>query len=307
MNWRSMPPLSALRAFAALAEAGSFTRAGQALNVSHAAVSQQVRALEERLGVPLIVRDRRGALTPEGERLALALQGAFLSMERAVEEVTGADAWRPLQVTTTSAFAISWLMPRLSEFRVEHPEVELMVNPTAEIVELGAGGVDIAIRFGDGRWRGLESELLIPTTMVVVAAPSLINGRKVAEPHDLLDLPWLQELGTSEMSNWMRDHGVVSPRKESLTHLPGHLVLEAVRNGDGVSISTRVNVERDLGAGRLKVLFEEKIPELGYHIVTKPGVMRPPLKHFVAWLRRHARPGATARHDPDQGIRISGR
>ena len=290
MDWRSMPSLSALRAFAALAEAGSFTRAGEALNVSHAAISQQVRGLEDRLGVALILRDRRGTLTPEGERLAAALGGAFLGISRAVEEATGGDASRPLQVTTTSAFAISWLMPRLSEFRLEHPEVELMVNPTATVVELAPGGIDVAIRFGRGSWHGLVSKPLVRTSMVLVAAPSLVAGRRIAEPRDVLALPWLQELGTSEMSNWMRDHGVVAPRGDTLTHLPGHLVLEAVRNGDGVSLSTRVNVERDIEAGRLLVLFEEDHPGLGYYIVTRPGVMRPPLKAFVAWLRRHARP-----------------
>ena len=100
------PPLSALRAFAALAETGSFTKAGEALNVSHAAISQQVRALEERLGVPLLPRDgRRGALTAEGERLAAALHAGFGGIARAVDELTGGDALRPLQVTTTPAFA----------------------------------------------------------------------------------------------------------------------------------------------------------------------------------------------------------
>jgi LysR family transcriptional regulator, glycine cleavage system transcriptional activator len=294
MNWLSMPSLSALRAFSALAQAGSFTKAGEALNVSHAAISQQVRALEERLGVALIQRDRRGTLTPEGERLAVALHGAFDSIERAIEEVTGSDAWRPLQVTTTSAFAISWLMPRLSEFRLEHPQVDLSVNPSAEVIDLAPGGFDVAIRFGRGPWRGLDSELLIPTSMVLVAAPALLAGRHITEPRDVLGLPWLQELGTSEMTNWMRDHGIVALRGDSLTHLPGHLVLEAVRNGDGVSLSTRVNVERDIEAGRLSVLFEEDHPGLGYHIVTRPGVMRPPLRAFVAWLRRHARPAPEA-------------
>jgi len=289
MDWRSLPSLSALRAFAALAEAGSFTKAGEALNVSHAAISQQVRGLEDRLGVALILRDRRGAMTPEGERLAAALQAAFLAIERVVNEVAGRNVARPLQVTTTSAFAISWLMPRLSEFRLQHPEVELMINPTAEVVELAPGGIDVGIRFGRGDWRGLDSVLLVPTTMVVVAAPALIGTRRIAEPRDLLGLPWLQELGTSEMSTWMHDHGFGAHRPESLAHLPGHLLLEALRNGDGVSVTTRVSVERDLEAGRLTVLFEEDHRGLGYHVVTRPGVMRPPLRAFVAWLRRHRR------------------
>lgn len=295
MDWRRMPSLAALRAFSALAETGSFTSAGEFLNVSHAAVSQHVRALEERLGTALVLRDgRRGALTPEGAALAAALQTGFDAIYRAVDELIGADARRPLQVTTTSAFAASWLMPRLTEFRHEHPGIELMLNPTAEIVEIAAGGIDVGIRYGRGSWRGLDAELLIPTTFVLVGAPSLIGDRTISGPEDVLGLPWLQEYGTSEMSNWLRDRGVVSPRKEDVTHLPGHLVLDSLRNGDGVSLFAGVLIEREIEAGRLKVLFEDRIPGLGYYIVTRPGVRRPPLKAFVAWLRRHARPPVQA-------------
>lgn len=293
MDWKALPPLSALRAFAALAETGSFTRAGAALNVSHAAVSQQVRALEERLGLPLVARDgRRGALTPDGERLAAALSVAFSGIARAVDDLSGGDAQRPLQVSTTPAFAMSWLMPRLADFRHRHPEVELMLNPTHEIVELASGGVDVAIRYGIGQWRGVESELLLPTTFVLVGAPSLIGDRRITDYRDILDLPWIQEFGTTEMSSWLREHGVAATRRGSIVHLPGHLVLEAVRNGQGVSLSTRVNVERDLGEGRLVALFEEDIPGRGYHVVTRPGVQRPPLRAFVRWLHRQVGPAA---------------
>jgi LysR family transcriptional regulator, glycine cleavage system transcriptional activator len=295
MDWRTLPPLAALRAFAALAATGSFTRAGAALNVSHAAVSQQVRALEDRLGVSLVARHgRRGALTAEGERLAAALETAFEAIGRAVDELTGGDASRPLHVSTTPAFATGWLMPRISAFRHEHPEVELMLNPTAETVELTPGGIDVAIRYGNGAWRGLDADLLLPTTYVLVAAPSLIAGRRIAEPRDILDLPWLQELGTNEMSAWLRERGVVTPKKENITHMPGHLVHEGLRNGDGVSATSRVLVERELADGQLVVLFEEAPPDLGYYIVTRPGVQRPPLKTFLAWLKRHAGPPAPA-------------
>jgi LysR family glycine cleavage system transcriptional activator len=300
MDWRSLPPLSALRAFAALAETRSFTQAGAALNVSHAAVSQQVRGLEERLGVALLPRDgRRGALTPEGERLAAALEGAFGAIGRAIDDLTGADTHRPLQLTTTPAFATSWLMPRLTEFRHLHPNIGLMLNPTPQLVELEPGGVDVGIRYGMGRWRGLDAELLIRSNIVLVGAPSLLAGRRIAEPHDVLDLPWLQELGTSEMTHWLRDRGVIVPKKENVVHLPGYLVLEALRNGDGVSLSSRILVEPDIEARRLTVLFEDEEPDRGYYIVTRPGVQRLPLRAFIAWLRRH-RPGTP--HDSDQGV-----
>ncbi len=293
MDWRTLPSLGALRAFAALIETGSFAAAGAALNVSHAAVSQRVRSLEAELGVALLDREgRRAVPTPEGASLAAALEVAFGTIRRAVDELTGADAARPLQVTATPAFAMRWLMPRLSEFRLEHPEVELMVNPTTQIIAPEPGGIDVAIRYGQGPWPGLESELLMPTTYVMVGAPSLLGARRISEPRDLLDLPWLQELGTSEMSAWFRDRGVVTPKKENVTHLPGHLVLEGLRNGDGVSVTARALVEGELENGRLVVLFEDVLPGLGYFIVTRPGVMRPPLKAFVRWLRRHARPPA---------------
>lgn len=289
VDWHTLPSLNALRAFAALAETGSFTAAGDALNVSHAAVSQQVRGLEDRLGTRLVRREGRGVrLTADGERLAASLETAFLGIRRAVDELTGADATRPLQVTMTPSFAVSWLMPRISEFRHRHPDVELMLNPTAEVVELAPGGVDVAIRFGSGGWPGLDAELLLDTSFVVVAARALLGDRDITRPEETLDFPWLQELGTDEISLWLRRQGVVTPKTENVTHLPGYMVLEGLRAGEGITATARAFVERDVAEGRLVVLFEDPRPGTGYFIVTRPGVMRPPLKAFVAWLRRHA-------------------
>lgn len=293
MDWRTLPSLGALRAFAALAETGGFTAAGVALNVSHAAVSQQVRALEERLGTTLVVRGgRRLELTPEGVRLAAALDVAFLGIRRAVDELTGATANRPLQVTLTPAFAHAWLMPRLSEFLHENPGIEIMLNPTADVVELSAGGVDLAIRYGRGPWPGLDSELLMASAFVIVGAPKLVRGRRMTAAADLLDLPWLEEIGNAEMLTWLREQGVEAPPREAITYLPGHLVIEALRSGVGISVASSAVVQRDLRDGRLAILYEEPPCEddahIGYWIVTRPGVLRPPLKAFVAWLRRCA-------------------
>jgi LysR family glycine cleavage system transcriptional activator len=92
------------------------------------------------------------------------------------------------------------------------------------------------------------------------------------------------------MSEWLRGRGVIAPRKENIAHLPGHLVLEALRNGDGVTVVSRALIAEEIADGRLVVLFEDEMPDFGYFIVTRPGVLRPPLKAFVAWLRRHATP-----------------
>lgn len=284
-----MPPLSALRAFAAFGQHGSFQAAAAALSVSHPAIGQQVRALESRLGVALVVRDGRGmTTTPAGERLVRELDAGFRAIANAVDEASGADATRPLQVTMTPSFAVSWLMPRISAFRHEHPEVELMLNPTPELVPLRPGGVDLALRFGDGHWPGYEVEPLLMTSIVVVAARRLLGERRISEPRDMLAFPWLQELGTSEITDWLERSGVVAPRPANVIHLPGNLVLEGLRAGDGVTATARAFVERDVEAGRLVVLFEGVRTGGGYHIVTRPGVLRPPLKAFVRWLRREA-------------------
>ena len=124
MIWSGLPSLSSLRAFAAVAETGSYSKAGAQLNVTHAAVSQQVKSLETRLGVGLVVRAGRGiTLTAEGANLARDLDTGFAAIRRGIETLTGADAARPVQITMSPAFAVEWLMPRIPEFQRLHPEI----------------------------------------------------------------------------------------------------------------------------------------------------------------------------------------
>lgn len=300
MNWMEMPPLAALRAFSAFAETGNVVQAGAALNVSHAAISQQLRALETHMGAALLDRSGRAlALTADGEHLARALQLGFTAIQAAVQDISAAGAARPLHVTCTPLFAAHWLMPRLAGFQAEHPEIDLVLDPSGGLVELKPGGVDIALRFGEGQWPGLEAMLLLPSAMVVIAAPGLLGGRRVAAPEDLLDLPWLEELGTSEASHWLQSRGVQQALRGPRTRLPGNLLMQAVRAGQGVAVSVRRFVEEDLKSGRLIELFAEEGAR-GYYIVTRPGVLRPEARKLVAWLRRQAEPvsgGAAVQQD----------
>jgi LysR family glycine cleavage system transcriptional activator len=190
MDWTHLPPLSALRAFATVAEEGTLSAAGRRLNVSHAAVSQQVRSLEDWFGCKLVRREGRGVgLTDEGRQLAGQLETAFRGIRKAVDELAQAGHVRPLQVTMTPAFAVNWLMPRLSEFRHLHPGIELMLNPNGELVDPQPGGVDLAIRYGGGAWPGVESELLFRSPMVVVAARSLVGDETFEDPQRLTRYP----------------------------------------------------------------------------------------------------------------------
>lgn len=288
MDWRSLPPLASLRAFAAFAESGNVVAAGEALGVSHAAISQQLRVLETYLDASLLDRSGRALqLTTEGEQLAHALRGGFALMGEAVASLTGARDARPLHISVTPTFAASWLMPRLARFRAVQPEINLMIDPTAELVTLSPDGIDMAIRFGNGDWAGYESTLLWESTMVVVGAPALVGQGHYADIAALAQFPWLEEFGNSESTSWLQRHGVT--QSSSLMRVPGNLLIDGVRDGQAIAVTVRRFVERDIEAGRLRVLHEEEGRGAGYHIVTRSDVMRPPLKAFVAWLKREAR------------------
>ncbi len=280
-----MPPLAALRAFEAFADRKSVVDAGASLNVSHAAISQQLRALETYLGVALLDRQGRALeLTEAGLRLAQALHLGFGAIQIAVQDITAQADTRAVHISCTPMFAAKWLMPRLSDFRNKHPEVDLVLDPSGAVVDLRPGGVDVALRFGDGAWSGLEAEMLMPAQMVVAAAPKFLQRYPVNRPADLLPLPWVEELGTCEASSWMQSHGVKGELTGPRIRLPGNLLLEAVLDGQGVAVKIRSFVQDEVQSGRLVELFWEE-DALAYHIVTRPGVLRTQVRSFIAWLR----------------------
>ncbi len=291
MDWSGLPPLASLRAFEAAARNLNYSAAGRELNVSHAAIAQQVRALEAHLGLRLAQRSGRGlALTPEGQTLAEGLSDGFGRVGETVRALAEKEAGRPLHVTMTPSFAVSWFLPRMPLFREAHPEIDLIVNPTADLIDLADGGYDIAIRYGNGIWPGCESELLLPSNFIIVAAPELIPEGWRGTPDELVALPWLQELGTEEVKQWLQEQDIVLPESAHFTNLPGYMLLGALRGGQGAAATARVFVQDDIDAGRLLVLHEVFGDTTnGYHLVWRPGIERPALKLFKRWIRGAAR------------------
>ncbi len=284
MDWTEFPTLNSLRAFSAVAETLSFSRAAVSLNVTHAAVSQQVKILEDRMGLSLI--DRSGkmiALTTEGKSLASDLTRGFSAIHNGVKTLMRATTERAVQVTMPPAFAVSYLMPRIADFQHEHPEVTLMLNPTVDVMELTPGGIDIAIRFFDGFLPEMEVTALLISDMVVVGAQELVGERKINNPSALCELPWLQELGGNDTNEWLQRQNITPDKPMQITHMPGSLIMDAVRRGHGLTYTARSFVDRDIKAGLLVELFSETNFG-GYYIVTRPGVLRPPVRSFVNWL-----------------------
>lgn len=286
----SLPSLTSLRAFEATARLGGFSAAARELNVTHAAVAQQVRGLEAALGTTLLERAGRGlVLTPEGDRLAAALRDGFGIIAAAVEEARAGGDGRPLRVTLTPAFASQWLMPRLGRFWAGHPDVPLTLHPDRQIVDLARSRMDLAIRFGDGHWPGLEVEMLVPASYTIVAAPALLGDRATLAPEEMAGMPWIFEQGSDEERAWLRRIGFDPDALRSTPMPTEDLALSAARAGYGLYVELSVLVRDDLVSGRLRAVHESADSRFGYWMTRRPTEARPALRRFMRWLRAEAR------------------
>jgi LysR family glycine cleavage system transcriptional activator len=286
VTWRQMPPLSALRAFEATARSKGFSAAARELNVTHAAVSQQVRGLESYLDTALVMRDGRSLrLTAEGEELAQALSDGFLQIQSGVEAVRAGGANRPLVVTLTPAFALQWLMPRMGDFWARHPGLAVTLQPDHRIIDLRREGVDLAIRYGHGDWPGMASEKLIGARYVVVVAPELLAGRESLDTATMQAMPWVLEQGWPEQIAWLRSIGL-EPDSLNATMLPNEeLAHSAARQGYGLYVENEALVADDIRTGRLRQLAVSGHDTPAYYIVTPAGPRRAATRQFIRWLK----------------------
>lgn len=285
-DWRSIPSLTALRAFAATAELRSFSQAARVLNVTHAAVAQQVRALEDQLGRPLVQREGRGvSLTTDGEQLAEALGEGFGAIQRGLEALRAGEADRPVRVTLTASFAAQWLMPRLKDFWEEQPDIGLSLHPDSKVVDLHRERMDIGIRYGSGDWPGLEVQYLASARLVIAGAPSLIGDKTRMTTAELADMDWVLSRSWPEQDALLRQLGL-DPDALSRTDISSEeLAIAAARQGLGLVVETAALIESDVADGRLRIVHEalEKLP--AYFIVTLPGPKRASARAFLKWLK----------------------
>ena len=277
---RRLPPLNGLRAFEATGRHLSFTKAAEELNVTQTAVSHQIKGLEEQLGLKLFHRSPgRVELTREGRLLLPGLTEAFDRMTQAVEDVRPASGNRPLIVSVTPAFGSKWLAGRLGRFWCQHPEVELVIQHTMNLVDLTRDEVDVAVRFGDGDWPGLVSEKLVAKDMVPICSPALLEGaHPLREPADLKHHTLLHEDDQEDWVEWLRIAGVtdIDPRRGPVVDDLSTLARLAM-DGAGVAIAPLNMMEEELKSGRLVQPFDVSLPqEAGYHLVYLPGMEKDP-------------------------------
>jgi LysR family glycine cleavage system transcriptional activator len=287
-DWRSLPSLTALRAFAATAELRSFSQAARVLNVTHAAVAQQVRALEEQLGRSLVQREGRGvSLTADGEQLAEALAEGFAAFQRGVEALRAGEADRPVRVTLTASFAAQWLMPRLKDFWDRHPDIGLSLHPEARVVDLRRERMDLGIRYGNGDWPGVETTYLAPARLVIAGAPSLTGDRDLT-PEDLRGMDWVLSPNWPEQDSYLRSLGL-EPDKLSRTDISSEdLAIAAARQGLGLVVESLALIEAEVAENRLRVVHETRGKLPAYFVVTLPGPQRAAARTFLRWLKTQA-------------------
>lgn len=294
-----LPPLNALRAFEAAARHMSFTKAAEELHVTAAAVSHQIRALEEDLGVRLFHRYNRAIeLTPSARILLPGLSNAFAEIQGAIGRLRAHNDTGTLTVTTAPSFAAKWLVMRLHRFHEQHPQIDVRLSATDDLVDLAQGRFDIAIRFGAGSYPGLSSELLLRNEVFPACSPTLLQSDPPLERPDDLRRHTLLHDQTSEKeplvpswSMWLRAAGVSGVSTDhGLSFSNSYLAIDAAIAGRGVALTNSTIAAADIAAGRLIRLFSLGLPNrLAYYIVTLPGALeRPKVKAFRDWLRREA-------------------
>lgn len=266
MGARHLPPLTALRAFEAAARHLSFKHAAAELSLTPTAISHQIRQLEDRLGVPLFVRGtRRVDLTPAGQSLFPALRDGFDAMERAVRNVRPQARQRALVLSTTMAFASRWLLPRLARAQ---PGIALHLHTSDEPVDLHGGAAQLAIRYGPGRYPGLESTPLLPSRFAPVCAP----GLRVQDTDDLARVPligfeWFRrDAATPDWPLWFERAGV-APRPRQLHFSDEVHAIQAAIAGQGVALVNLALVEDELRGGLLCRPFGPELAGHAFHLV----------------------------------------
>ncbi len=291
---RRLPPLSSLRAFEVVARHETFRAAAEELHVTPAAVIQQVKALEGFVGRKLIRRHGRGySLTPDGAAGLEALRNAFAQLSVAVEAMSsGGD--RILTVSAVPSLAAEWLVPRLHRFREQHPDIDVLLHPTVEMVDLEHSRVDLGVRYGSGSYPGLVAERLFDDEIFPVYSPQMLNGRRALKnpvdlrAHPLIHTEWNPRTGHwPGWPDWLRAAGVTGVNvNKGLRFSDGALAIQAAVSGQGVALGSRALALDHLAAGRLLRPFElSLVTDFAYYIVcAKQRAEEPDLVAFRRWV-----------------------
>ena len=297
---RRMYPLNALRAFEASARHLSFVKASEELSVTPAAVSHQVKRLEEYLGLPLFRRLRRGLLLTEtGQSLLPELREVFLGLDKAMERVIDSGSRGSITLSVAPTFAVMWLIPRVQKFYTLHPEIDVRISTSLGLVDFQRDDFDAAIRLGSGQWFGLEAIKLFDESVTPMCSPRLLEGPDALKcPDDLRKHVLLHnhsmdyDPDAPTWESWLATAGASEVDASRGTHfsLPDH-GLQASIDGAGVVLGWRSLAAKDVAAGRVVEPFDLTL-SLGssfYLVYPEAHSLRPNITALRDWLMQEVR------------------
>ncbi|HJR23552.1 MAG TPA: transcriptional regulator GcvA [Dongiaceae bacterium] len=285
---RTLPPLTALRAFEASARLGSMQRAAHELNVTPSAVSQQVQNLEQWVGFPLLERRARQVqANAEGRVYLTAVSAAFDQIAAATEELSSGRVPRSICITCTPGFAVQWLVPRLQQFQDRHPDIDVRIDASTRLLDLKVEQVDLAVRHGNGRYPGLVSEKLLDDDLVPVASPRLLAGKGgVRRPADLLHHRLLHIETRDDWRLWFAAQNVDFDWRRGPLFVDTAIGVQAAVAGKGIILARRSLIGDELSSERLVAPLPQGLSKgMAYHLVYLPENMaQPAVRAFRAWL-----------------------
>ena len=290
---RQLPPLNALKAFEAAARSESFTRAAEELCVTQGAVSHQVKALEDTLGIKLFNRERqRLVITDAGREYLDIIRDALDRIAAGTERVLQRQNSGVLTVSTSPDFAAKWLVYRLGHFAEAHPGIDLRVSATMHHIDFVREEVDVAVRHGDGSWNGLEAVRLCSEQLFPVCSPKLMSGRnRIAKPSDLLKSQLLHLDDSKAWSEWFEAAGVTDAEiSRGLVLNRASMLIDAAVDGQGVALARTTLAAWDLLNGRLVRPFDQnlKLTRTYWIVCPKAASKKPKIATFRDWLLAEA-------------------
>jgi LysR family glycine cleavage system transcriptional activator len=265
-------PLAALHTFVEVGKLGSMKRAAEALYVSPGAISQQIKNLEDRLAVRLFTRTNREVeLTDAGRALFDRLSPVFEEVEEIWSNAPGTSRrLTRLTVSTTASFASAWLVPRLGQFKAQHPDIEVAIDSSQRVLDLRREYVDVAIRHGLGDYPGHDAVKIWAPEMIPVCSPALLSsGKPITRPEHCLAYPLLQDMDRADWTLWLRAHGIDDKRAQRGTSFSDEsLLVKAAIAGQGIALVRDIYVRDEIAAGHLVRALNLPWPtQFAYYVV----------------------------------------
>ena len=282
-----LPALETLRVFEVACRHGSYSEAARELHVTHSAVRQRIRQLEEELGLTLFERHgNRMVPTSSGLRLQAGVKGAFSELGAALGSLQTRRTDAEITVSLLPVMAARWLVPRLPRFKDRFPDINLHIKTGQSLANFKSDGVDIAIRFGAGDWKGLRSIKLLDEEFFPVCSPGLNDGRLPKDPASILSMPLLIDRNLSWRA-WFKSAGVMLDREITGTSFTdSNALIEAAVTGQGIALGRLSFTRSDILAGRLIRLSEHglRVAHSHYAVYPTASEANPALMAFRNWL-----------------------